>query len=68
VSLVEQVKAELESVAEHRTASEDFVRLSNFYDEMKRLGLSKKQEYALPLLDTVGRSLYSKVSTAKSRP
>ena len=32
----------------------EFVRLREFYEEMKRQGLAKKQEYSLPPLDTVG--------------
>lgn len=36
----------------------EFVRLREFYEEMKRQGLAKKQEYSLPPLDTVGQRLY----------
>jgi len=36
----------------------DFVKLREFYEEMKRQGLAKKQEYALPLLDTAGQRLF----------
>ena len=36
----------------------DFVRLREFYEEMKRQGVAKKQEYSLPPLDTAGQRLY----------
>lgn len=36
----------------------DFVRLRDFFEEMKRQGLAKKQEYSLPPLDTAGQRLY----------
>lgn len=36
----------------------DFVRLREFYEEMKRLGLAKRQEYSLPPLDTAGQGLF----------
>ena len=39
-------------------ADPEFVRLRQFYDEMRRQGLVKKQEYALPPLDTAGQQLY----------
>ena len=35
-----------------------FVRLREFYEEMKRQGLAKKQEYSLPPLDTAGQRLF----------
>jgi len=35
-----------------------FIRLQEFYEEMKRLGVAKKQEYSLPPLDTIGQRLY----------
>lgn len=36
----------------------EFQRLRDFYEEMKRQGLVKKQEYSLPPLDTTGQGLY----------
>ena len=36
----------------------EFLRLRDFYEEMKRQGLVKKQEYSLPPLDTTGQGLY----------
>ena len=44
---------------EHELASNpEFVRLREFYEEMKRLGLVTKQEYSLPPLDTGGQRIY----------
>jgi len=39
-----------------RPASPDFERLRDFYEEKKREGLIRKQEYTLPPMDTVGRT------------
>lgn len=30
----------------------------DFYEEMKKLGVTKKNEYNIPPIDTVGRRLY----------
>ena len=35
-------------------------KLQEDYEEMKKLGLAKKQEYTLPRLDTVGMSFHNK--------
>jgi hypothetical protein len=40
------------------SANPDFVKLREFYEEMKRRGLATKQEYSLPPLDTTGQGLY----------
>ncbi len=56
MTLVEKVQKVLD--APPRTAAPDELRrLSEFYAEMTRLGLVKKQEYNLPLIDTIGRSV-----------
>ena len=34
-----------------------FIELRNFYAEMQKLGIATKQEYSLPNLDLVGKSL-----------
>lgn len=36
----------------------DFIRLRDFYEEMKKRGLVIKQDYSLPPLDTAGQRLY----------
>lgn len=33
-------------------------RLQEFYLDMQRKGLVRKQKYDLPLIDTIGRGLY----------
>jgi hypothetical protein len=38
--------------------SPEFIQLREFYEEMKRQGVVKKQEYAVPPLDTAGQKLY----------
>ena len=39
-----------------RSTTPDFERLREFYEEKKREGLIRKQEYTLPPMDTVGRT------------
>jgi len=38
----------------------EFQRLREFYEEKKREGVVKKQEYTLPQIDTVGRIFYAR--------
>jgi hypothetical protein len=38
----------------------DFKRLADFYEEKKKEGLIRKQEYNIPPIDTVGRIFYAK--------
>lgn len=46
-------------LAEHEEpANPDFDRLREFYEEKKREGLIRKQEYTLPTMDTVGRTSF----------
>ena len=56
MSLVEQVRKVLDAPPDAET-SDELRRLSDFYAEMTRLGFVKKQEYNLPLIDTIGRSV-----------
>ena len=46
----------------------EFRRLRDFYEEMKRQGLVKKQEYSLPPLDTTGQGLYQAQQDAFKSP
>ncbi len=68
MSLVEELKHEVARNAKELSSSEEFVRLSAFYEEMKRLGISKKQEYEFPLIDTVGRSIYNRNLGIATKP
>ncbi len=43
------------------------IELAEFYAEMRRLGIAKKQEYSLPPLDTIGRQLYRSMSSANNK-
>jgi hypothetical protein len=40
------------------TPGSEYARLRDFYIEIQELGIAKKPEYDLPLLDTIGRKLY----------
>jgi hypothetical protein len=46
-------------LADHdEPANPDFERLRQFYEEKKKEGLVRKQEYTLPPMDTVGRTSF----------
>ncbi|HEV2468084.1 MAG TPA: hypothetical protein VGS78_02740 [Candidatus Sulfotelmatobacter sp.] len=45
----------------------DFHRLREFYEEKKKEGVVKKQEYTIPPIDTVGRIFYSKCQDGKDK-
>ena len=57
-----EITAELERIIQEKGRDfgkdPNFVKLSDFYEEMKRLGLATKQPYSLPPLDTVGQQLF----------
>ena len=42
--------------------NKDFLKLLK---ELKESGLVKKQEYVLPLVDTIGKSIYSSINRKK---
>lgn len=56
MSIVEEVETVVAQGDAEREASADLRRLMAFYEEMQRQGLVRKQEYNLPLIDTIGRS------------
>jgi hypothetical protein len=39
-----------------RPSTPEFDRLRDFYEEKKKEGLIRKQEYTLPPMDTIGRT------------
>lgn len=47
--------------------SPEFVKLREFYLEMKESGIAQKQEYTLPPLDTTGRRLHEMIVTKQQR-
>lgn len=60
-----QVEAAIEKFAQAPKHPEELLRLREFYDRMKGLGLAKKQEYDLPLIDTIGRSFRAQTPSQK---
>lgn len=65
MTLVEKVKEALAKAQPSHGMSDDLRRLSEFNAEMKRLGIAKQQEYNLPLLDTIGRSVHRWPTSSK---
>lgn len=57
MSITKKVKAVLEAekgkMQESKTS-----KLTEYYEQVKKLGIVKKQEYNIPPIDTVGRRLY----------
>jgi hypothetical protein len=51
----------------NRQADPAFQNLREFYEKMKKDGIAIKQEYTLPPLDTVGRSLYTQQDDANDK-
>lgn len=39
-------------------ANPEFVKLRQFYQDMRQQGLATKREYSLPPLDTIGQGLF----------
>ena len=56
MSIDEEVKKVIAKESE-RESSADFKNLRDFYEVKKREGIALKPKYALPPLDTVGRTL-----------
>lgn len=54
------IEEKMKKVLSEREGPEnpDFERLREFYEEKKREGLIRKQEYTLPPMDTVGRTSF----------
>ncbi len=53
-----ELKKVLADKAQTFAPSPEFIKLREFYEEMKRQGVVKKQEYSFPPLDTTGQKLY----------
>ena len=68
MSLVKELADEIAHVESQRAGKDEFVRLRDFYEEMKRLGLVRKHTYELPLMDTIGHSIFSRSADIKTRP
>ena len=55
MNIKEKIEQALEGKRESLLADPEFTKLQEFYLEMQRLGVVRKQEYTLPPLDTTGR-------------
>ena len=58
MEIVIELQKTLATKEQNFSSDPEFRRLRDFYEEMKRQGLVKKQEYSLPPLDTTGQGLY----------
>jgi hypothetical protein len=58
MTIEEKMKQVLEKYS--GPVSPDFQSLRDFYEEKKKEGLVRKQEYNIPPMDTVGRVLYAR--------
>jgi hypothetical protein len=68
MTIVEEIQKELEEKKRTFENNKEYVRLRDFYDEMQKLGVTKKSEYDLPPVDTIGRNLYElRHSVSKKR-
>ena len=68
MTLLKELVDQTAQTQSQRAETEEFVRLRAFYEEMKRLGLVRKQTYDLPLMDTIGHSIFSTSADHKTRP
>jgi hypothetical protein len=58
MTISEQVKQVIEAEKPFFESQKSFADLQKFYMEMQTKGLVVKQSYNLPLVDTIGKSLY----------
>lgn len=58
MTLAEQLRKIAEEQASAVSNDLEYHEISEFYEEMVRLGFAKKQVYDLPRLDTIGRGLH----------
>lgn len=65
---VDEVQKVLAEKEQNFAADPEFLRLREFYEDMKRKGLVKKQEYSVPPLDTAGQQLYRDQQEALQSP
>lgn len=56
MSIVKRIQKAVNSEKEKQTPEVN--HLNEYYEQIKKLGLVKKQQYNLPPLDTVGKRLY----------
>ena len=49
-----------------RSKDQNFRKLENYLIEIEKLGYTRKQEYTIPLVDTIGRTTYSTLNKSTS--
>ena len=67
MTIVERVQDTLESRGQELLYDEDFQKLSEFYIQMQKAGIARKQAYSLPPTDTIGRRLHEVTSNLSRR-
>jgi len=67
MQLSEKLKDVLNKEEQKFATSPEFAELKEFYVDMQRKGLVRKQEYSLPRLDTIGWSIRHRENLGQSR-
>lgn len=60
MNIEEKMKVALAQSDSKGPDNPEFRRLREFYEEKKKEGVVKRQEYTLPPLDTIGRIFYTR--------
>lgn len=58
MSIVKELRKQLAETKKSLVTDKDFLRLQDFYSEMKQLGVAKSPTYDLPPLDTLGKRFF----------
>ena len=58
MAIVQQVKHTIEREESSFQSQQSYTNLRGFYEDMLRKGLVRKNEYDLPLVDTIGKTTY----------
>ncbi|MBI3896206.1 MAG: hypothetical protein HY313_09780 [Acidobacteria bacterium] len=68
MTLQDRVLEVLRQEGDERNSDPEFRNLSQFYEDMRRLGIAIKKQYTLPQLDTIGHSLITATDTGDAKP
>jgi hypothetical protein len=70
MTIGENVEKALQEAVKNLELGSDpkFAELQQFYNEMRAKGIAVKQPYSLPMVDTIGRSVYLQHNAANSTP
>jgi hypothetical protein len=60
-TISEEVQKTVETLAPVYEEDEKYKQFLEYYERLKRLGLTKKQEYDVGLKDTIGRRAYEEM-------